>query len=334
MVDRSRRDEQTLRNLCVPDARTRRRSTSSSRAVKPAVLRRVDGRGPLGTSRAPRSRSRRATIVAPGRAPSPCSSARARRMPSSTSHCASATACSYGQPCSAHWAAAESQSSVSPSAYGPDAWLGGAGTGRPARQRQYKRRQTASSAPRSTASARTSAVARSTSFGLPWSQATSAPAAARSTIASTSSAGTPTVLLPLRPRLPPGLPAGRGRGPTRAGPRGAARESRADPGGAARELHRLGPAALVEHRPRGQCEHIDPPQIEVVFHAVLKRGGQIGVREVVMVSCRAEPTDVVERARHLLTAGLWPARCRRLPSSQECSARTPRSRRNSTLPPG
>ena len=47
--------------------------TSSSRAVNPAGFARVCGRGPLGRRRAPRWRSRRATIAAAGRAASACS---------------------------------------------------------------------------------------------------------------------------------------------------------------------------------------------------------------------------------------------------------------------
>ena len=55
-------------------------------------------RGPRGRPRAPRSRRRRATIAAAGRAPSRCSSSSAARRAPSSSASASASAASYGQP--------------------------------------------------------------------------------------------------------------------------------------------------------------------------------------------------------------------------------------------
>ena len=65
-----RRDEQPLGDLGVAQAPApRSASTSSSRAVRPAGFCRVAGRGPRGSPRAPRSRSRRATIAAAGAAP-------------------------------------------------------------------------------------------------------------------------------------------------------------------------------------------------------------------------------------------------------------------------
>jgi hypothetical protein len=55
------------------------RSTSSSRAVRPAGFARVVARGPLGRPRSPSSRSRPATIAAAGRAPRACNSSSAWR---------------------------------------------------------------------------------------------------------------------------------------------------------------------------------------------------------------------------------------------------------------
>ena len=79
VLDRPQREEQPLGDLRVPQARATSSSTSSSREVRLLTFPRVEARGPRGSPWAPRSRSRRATIAAAGRAPSRCSCSMAPR---------------------------------------------------------------------------------------------------------------------------------------------------------------------------------------------------------------------------------------------------------------
>ena len=116
-------------------ARPRRdRGTSISRLVSCAGLSRVVARGPRGTSRAPRSRRRRATIAAAARAPTLWSSSWARRSASSSPASARAMAASYGQPRRRHASAAAAHSPASSSRSGAGTSSGTTSTS-PARRR-------------------------------------------------------------------------------------------------------------------------------------------------------------------------------------------------------
>jgi hypothetical protein len=85
-----RKSRSAMSELRRPSAR--RRSTSSSRPVRPAALVRVARRGPRGSPRAPSSRRRRATKAAAGLTPRRRRSSNARRSASSSSASASASA--------------------------------------------------------------------------------------------------------------------------------------------------------------------------------------------------------------------------------------------------
>ena len=163
-----------FRNPCATRA-----STSSSREVRLAGFSRVAGRGPRGTPRAPRSRSRRATIAAAGCAPRRCSSSKERRRASSPSASASASAASYGHPSSSHSSAARSQSPASWAAYGPPASAPVSST-LPARSRQVASSPITQEWPRRRASSSAAGVELTSS--LPASQAASALAAAAGSI--------------------------------------------------------------------------------------------------------------------------------------------------------
>src|SRR6266542_1699660 len=136
VVDRLRRDGQTVCDLAFRRPAAASSSTSSSRGVRLAGLRRVATRGPRGRPRTPRSRRRRATMLAAGRAPSRCSSSSARQTTSSSSASARARAASYGQSSLVQSSAAHAQSPAIWTAYGSAA-SGGISSRIPARRRQY-----------------------------------------------------------------------------------------------------------------------------------------------------------------------------------------------------
>jgi hypothetical protein len=74
------------------------------------------------------------------------------------------------------------------------------------------------------------------------------------------------------------------------------------PGGVARileqphrHLGRLGPATLVEERPGKDRKDVDPPEVLIALDAVVERRREVPVGGRVIVPCRSERPDVVER---------------------------------------